>query len=365
MKYQDNILIFLCYYKYGDYMLDLCFEIIEKCPNECMFCSSNSCINKNKIISFEKFKEVIDKLHTKYGIKELSLSGGEPLLHPNIYEMIKYAKDKGIKVVLFTSGIKLYNTMPKEEVDYYINEMNTKLKEVMLIEPDNIFLINKIKSFYMSFITPKIYSPITREEFKILEEIRLNKIVFDFQGYEYETDTELMGRTSNMHTYLLDSLLNASRSNIDIDVHFVPMKPNYKEIKDILELLEIAHIPNISILKFVPQGRGRINRDKLELTDEELKQFIDSLNKYKNIYSGNIRVSVPMQDEITHKCSAGLSKLDIKFDGTILPCPAFKEITTEEAKKYGIKLYTIDEIDNIILIDITRRTPLCQKVYKK
>ena len=254
--------------------------------------------------------------------------------------------------------------MSNAGVDQVTAEMEQSTISVMYVRYDEK-LINMLHGYTGKVDTTYFRDTITPMDYGQTIEIWAGQGEESFQGYEYETDTELMGRTSNMHTYLLDSLLNASRSNIDIDVHFVPMKPNYKEIKDILELLEIAHIPNISILKFVPQGRGRINRDKLELTDEELKQFIDSLNKYKNIYSGNIRVSVPMQDEITHKCSAGLSKLDIKFDGTILPCPAFKEITTEEAKKYGIKLYTIDEIDNIILIDITRRTPLCQKVYKK
>ena len=39
---------------------DLCFEIIESCPNECKFCSSNSCIDKKQIIEFDDFKRVID-----------------------------------------------------------------------------------------------------------------------------------------------------------------------------------------------------------------------------------------------------------------------------------------------------------------
>ena len=48
---------------------DLCFEIIEKCPNQCRFCSSNSSINKQKIISYEDFKRVIDYFVKKGGIE--------------------------------------------------------------------------------------------------------------------------------------------------------------------------------------------------------------------------------------------------------------------------------------------------------
>ena len=88
---------------------DLCFEIIEKCPNECKFCSSNSCISKDKIISIDDFKRVIDYFMAQGGIGELSLSGGEPFLHPNLFEMVEYSKNLGIRTVIFTSGVKYRN----------------------------------------------------------------------------------------------------------------------------------------------------------------------------------------------------------------------------------------------------------------
>ena len=89
---------------------DLCFEIIESCPNECKFCSSNSCIEKKQIVSFDDFKRVIDYFISEGGIKELSLSGGEPFLHPHLLDMVEYAKSLGIKTVIFTSGIKKKDT---------------------------------------------------------------------------------------------------------------------------------------------------------------------------------------------------------------------------------------------------------------
>ena len=67
---------------------DLCFEIIETCLNNCMFCSSNSNCNKTQIIKFEDFKRTIDYFMTSGGIEELSLSGGEPFLHPDLVKMV-------------------------------------------------------------------------------------------------------------------------------------------------------------------------------------------------------------------------------------------------------------------------------------
>ena len=75
---------------------DLCFEIIQTCPNKCKFCSSNSSEEKNTIIELEKFKETVNYFINKSGIEEISISGGEPFLHPNLFEMIIYCKSKGI-----------------------------------------------------------------------------------------------------------------------------------------------------------------------------------------------------------------------------------------------------------------------------
>ena len=88
---------------------DLCFEIIEKCLNNCMFCSSNSNCNKTQIIQYEDFKRTIDYFMSTDGIEELSLSGGEPFLHPDLNKMVQYSKNLGIKTVIFTSGVNITN----------------------------------------------------------------------------------------------------------------------------------------------------------------------------------------------------------------------------------------------------------------
>ena len=344
---------------------DLCFEIIEACPNECKFCSSNSCIDKKRIIEFKDFKRVIDYFISEGGIEELSLSGGEPFLHPNLYDMVAYAKKFGIRLVIFTSGIKRPLPLPLELKDFYEKEMNDRLKEIEDTEPWNELLKNSVKNYYKKFLEPSSFSPITKEELSKLKQLGLDKIVFDYQAYEHETDEFLMGRDRQKHLCLLDSMINASLVGLDTDVHFIPMKPNYKEIPDILEMLEIARIKNISFLNFVPQGRGLKNVTDLMLNEEELNEFMDIVNNSRKLFSGNIRVGIPLLSDTTHKCNAGLEKLDIKFDGTVLPCPAFKELDSETMKKYGIKHYNIYEnLEEVKTPGGKRVEALCKRVYK-
>lgn len=341
---------------------DLCFEILDKCPNRCMFCSSNSCIDKNTFISLDDFKRVIDYFMLTGGIEELSLSGGEPLLHPDLLKMISYASNLGIRVTLFTSGIQFANKLSEKDVLYYLKEKEDALKD---IEPDDLLTIHSVKKYYDRILNNKTYSEIPKEKIRELINAGLSKIVFDIQAYEYETDELLMGRKETLRVCLLDSLFNAAYIGIDTDIHFIPNKLNYKEILDLLELIEIVKVPNISLLSFVPQGRGKENANSLELSKMEKEEFFSLLEQAKKVYSGNIRVGIPFASEQTHMCTAGLQKIDIKYDGTILPCPAFKELSDEEYQKYGIKHYSIYE--NLEEFHIsgtgTRTFPLCKKIY--
>lgn len=319
---------------------DLCFEIIEKCPNKCAFCSSNSCIDRNNIVSFDTFKSVIDHLIEDGGIEEISLSGGEPMLHPRIFDMISYCHSLGMRVVLFTSGLK----------------RREKLEDKSLLSPS----IKKI----VDMVEGVDFTSLSNGDFRKLKECGLDKIVFDFQGAEVDTYGELMGKKEHW-PHVANSMIRASNSGLSIDVHFIPLKPNFREIVDLVELLNIAEIKSLSILNFVPQGRGKRNADKLMLSEIEMIEFAELFDIASKEFNGVIRVGIPLNKDNAHKCTAGLSKMVIKYDGTVLPCPAFKEIDAETLKKYGIKLLNIyTSLDEVHARGGTRLKPLCKEVYK-
>lgn len=344
---------------------DLCFEIIQTCPNKCKFCSSNASMEKTKIITFENFKKVIDHFMKQGGIEELSISGGEPFLHPDLFEMIKYSKEKGIRTVVFTSGIKQAEEMPIEVVEYYKNECKKHLQEIEEHEPWNERAKKGIQAYYDRCMKPQQFRGITRKEFEKLKQLGVDKIVFDWQALDTNIDNNIMGR-KNLNTYLMQSLIRASLVGLNIDIHFIPMKPNYKEFPEILEMLELKEIKikNISVLNFVPQGRGKENKEELMLSEEELKEFAQIIEKAKKYYTGNIRIGIPLNGAIAHLCTAGTEKLDIKYDGTVLPCPAFKELNVETMKKYGIRLHNIyEDLEKVVVHEGKRKTPLCRQVY--
>ena len=342
---------------------DLCFEVIQTCPNKCKFCSSNSSQDRKTIITLEKFKQTVMYFINQGGIEEISISGGEPFLHPDLFEMVQFCKKNEIRTVVFTSGIKRASAMPREMLEIIINKCKQDIQEIEEHEPWNERLKSNVKAYYDRWLEPKSFEGITRQECEKLKELGLDKIVFDWQAFEETTDNELMGR-KGLITCLMDSLIRASNAGLNVDVHFIPMKPNYKQLPDIMECLEIANVKNISILNFVPQGRGKENKEILMLNDEELREFSTILSNARKHFNGNVRIGIPLNGRIAHLCTAGTEKLDIKYDGTILPCPAFKEISAKTMEKYGIKLHSIyEDLERVVVPGGKREKPLCKQIY--
>lgn len=318
---------------------DLCFEIIQKCTNNCIFCSSRSNYQQDKIIDFSTFKNTVDFFLVNAGVKEISLSGGEPLLHPDIFEIVKYCHEKGIYTTLYTSGV----------IKNITNETSNNPQFQKILDQYN----------------NRQFSRITLDWFSKLKEAGLDKVVFDMQAAEVDEYNLLMG-TQNNFSCLLGSMLNASKFQFETSIHFIPNKLNIHQFKDVFELAEIAGINEVRVLKFVPQGRGREYKEVLQLTNEELMVFLNDCSTIK-CKTTKLKMGIPLQEQNTHKCTAGLDKIDIKFDGQILPCPAFKDVDIKLLQKKGFKDINIyRNLDDFKFIEnVSRETPLCDQIHEE
>ena len=167
---------------------DLCFEIIQTCPNKCKFCSSNSSKDKKTIIPIEHFKRVVTYFINQGGIGEISISGGEPFLHPDLFEMVKFCRDNGLRTVIFTSGIKRNSAIPTEVIEYIKDKCNLDLQEIELNEPWNERLKRNVQAYYERMLNPGEFTSITRQELERLKNLDVNKIVFDWQALDEEIE---------------------------------------------------------------------------------------------------------------------------------------------------------------------------------
>ncbi|MCX5750994.1 MAG: radical SAM protein [Candidatus Saganbacteria bacterium] len=130
-------------------------ELTYRCGFNCIHCyckAYNRPENKEKELSFEQWKGVLDQIHAAGGLY-LTLTGGDPLLHSDFFKIYDYAIDKGFLVSIFTNGFILDD----EHIQHFLEK-----------RPFNIEIT-------LNGITPQTYEAITTvpDSFKrVMETIR-------------------------------------------------------------------------------------------------------------------------------------------------------------------------------------------------
>lgn len=88
-------------------------EVTDKCNTYCRGCYRINGMQGHK--SLEQIKEEIAMLKKWRNCDNISIAGGEPLVHPDIMEIIAYIKSQKMKPLILTNGIKLENNRPMME----------------------------------------------------------------------------------------------------------------------------------------------------------------------------------------------------------------------------------------------------------
>lgn len=103
------------------------------CNNNCSYCfvknNSNNFESAEKFISFEQYKKTINWMYKNIECpkedRKLQLLGGEPLLHPEISKLIKFATIKDFdEITIFSNGFLLkeyYEFSKYKNVSFVIN----------------------------------------------------------------------------------------------------------------------------------------------------------------------------------------------------------------------------------------------------
>ena len=93
--------------------LDL--ELVGGCNYKCKMCPQSEGRERDFLSSlpYELFCSIIEDA-CQYGLESVSLHGsGEPTLHPQIVDMVKFVKNKNLKCVSFTNGSLLNNELSR------------------------------------------------------------------------------------------------------------------------------------------------------------------------------------------------------------------------------------------------------------
>ncbi len=80
------------------------FELTLKCNMRCIHCGSSAGTQREKELTKDEWKRVIDEL-SDMGCNVITILGGEPLVHPDWYEISKYVKESDLKLTLISNGL--------------------------------------------------------------------------------------------------------------------------------------------------------------------------------------------------------------------------------------------------------------------
>ncbi|MBT8353736.1 MAG: radical SAM protein, partial [Desulfofustis sp.] len=106
----------------------IAWETTRRCNLKCVHCRSSSEleVQGHPDFSLEQATHILDDI-SSYANPVIVLSGGEPLLRPDIFDIARYGTDKGLRMCLATNG-----TLVNESVCTKIKEADIKMVSLSL-----------------------------------------------------------------------------------------------------------------------------------------------------------------------------------------------------------------------------------------
>jgi radical SAM protein with 4Fe4S-binding SPASM domain len=218
-------------------------------------------------------KKLIDEMADS-NLLLLGFSGGEPLLRQDIYELIRYATQKGIAPAISTNGI--------------------------IIDEDKA---------------------------KRLKEAGASRVQVSIDGSSPSTHNSIR-QVPGMFEKAIEAFHILKDADLQVTIGTTPMRPNLKEIPDIIELAIELGAKVLNLSQFVPTGRG--NKD-LDLTPWEWKELLVFWQKKRkelkatiNLATHEPRLALIDEDVASMHgfigCQAGCTHCCITADGFVEPC---------------------------------------------
>ncbi len=256
--------------------LVLSWNVTSKCNLKCSHCYINA--NDKNLpdeLSTDAAKMLIHQI-TEVSRPLLILSGGEPLLREDIYEIIRYGADRGLRMGMGSNG--------------------------MLIDDE---VVAKLKDAGMWTVAISLDSSFPQRH-------------DEFRGVKGCWDRAV------------NAIKSLKRAGIETQVNCTVTQQNYDEVDDILALAESLGIDNFHLFFLVPTGRGTNIED---ITPQMYEDMITKTLAKTRKYKLNVKPSCAPQFMRVAKdqgidmsrwvrgCMAGLYYCRIYPSGEVTPCP--------------------------------------------
>lgn len=253
------------------------FETTPECDNDCKYCYNiwKKTRNPYPITPLGESILILENIISKIKPTGICFSGGEPLLCPDIFDLIKLSRGRVKMVSLATNGRNLGED-------------------------------------FFSKITPKL-----------LGMIDISLPTLDNGKYAEICGSEGLEEVKS-------AIALTKKKGFRLNISITAMKVNLEQISEILEFAYAFSANSVFINIFTPSGRGEIHRKELLLSMGEKIQIIKIADKFSGKTGMQIFFGIPFErcraDISSYKnihigpCLCGIVKFAVDFLGNIRPC---------------------------------------------
>ncbi len=287
-------------------------ELTNRCSRNCMHCSSNATnnIGNLKELDFEDVCKII-KESQLIGVETIVFTGGEPLLYDKLPELIDLTNKLGMQSTIYTFAYRTDETLNK---------------------------------------------------YRNLIELGLNKIVYSLA--DSLSDEEDISKYDKVQFF--DKVFGDN--NAKLGFHYTISKDSYSRLQTIVtKTINLfnnkTYFDKISLLRFVPHGKGTANMDLSKKELLAIKDFyLNSCNKDK------IRLGSPWNilGIENSPCIIADEIMIIGFDGIGYPCDSIKYFTKlgisgNIEENALIEMYNSEYFNNIRKFNTNNSCSGCEK----
>lgn len=238
-------------------------HITQNCNLKCPYCYSKDDLRNHSIdYSFEQWKPALEKIRTM-GFHRLVFSGGEPLIHKEIGEILNYCNELGF-----------------EEIDLITNGT--------LINDNNIKFLKKY----------------------------LTNLCVSLDGCDEESNASTRGNGSFGKT--INNIALLRKNKVPVNIIATIYKENIEHINDYIALASSLDC-TVSFSLFTVSGEATNNK-QLQQTETQLSGLSDYLldEETPQLLFDNIPIVKGIQ--YREGCGAGKYLISINADGKVYPC---------------------------------------------
>jgi radical SAM protein with 4Fe4S-binding SPASM domain len=256
--------------------LVMSYNVTRECNMKCSHCYINATDKKlEDELTTKEAKTVIDQIY-QVSSPLLILSGGEPLMRSDIYELIEYGTKKGLKIGLGSNGYLIDDAVAKKLKDAGVATVSISLDSNIPAQHD------------------------------------------EFRGVPGAWEKAV------------NACKALRKQGVLVQVNTTLTHDNYDQIDEIMTIAESIGVENFHLFFLVPTGRG------VKLTDISPQKYEDMItNAFSNVHKHRLNVKPSCAPQFMRiaqgmgldmrqwmrGCLAGMHYCRIYPNGDVTPCP--------------------------------------------